>query len=670
VGLATMNGGAGTDVFGVDNTGDVVNVTAASTTDLINSSVSYVLPVNVERLTLSGSTPLSATGNGLSDTLTAGGSGADTLYSGTGADSLVGGTGNDIFVVSSTLDTVNGGTSHGTDTIESSVSYSAPATILDLMLTGSASINGTGSSLAGGMVIGNSGTDVLTAVGASATLVGGAGNDTFTINNTSDVIVDTYTNTTNSLSSSVSYTLPVNVTLMSVTGTAAVLAVANAAATANDSITANTGADTLVGGGGTDTLVSGTGTDSLVAGSGTDVFVVNKTSDVVTVAATGTSTSDVIESSVTYSLAANVQYLSMIGTGSVTATGNSLLDLIVGNTGADTLNGGTGIAMIEGGSATTSTGVLKATGNQAALIGGHGAESITGGAFKDFLAAGPAADTITSGATANVIAVNKGDGATIIMPTTNASDVLSLGAGIDTESLTFTKSGNNLILNDGVTGDSITFENWYVGTADQDVKTLQVVEQASSSYNASGSNALQNKPLEEFNFTALVTAFNSGTAGWALSNDMSAAALTSSSTSAYGGDLGYYFGLNGNLTGMDLSAAQATLTNSSYATALQTIDAWSSISGGSGIHALAVTPTQALPISETRQAMQTTQRFVDPVQLAWMSADAGTPMSTALSGSEADIASGYETAPTLLGGAGSAPLHRTIDNPRALGVTT
>jgi hypothetical protein len=77
---------------------------------------------------------------------------------------------------------------------------------------------------------------------------------------------------------------------------------------------------------------------------------------------------------------------------------------------------------------------------------------------------------------------------------------------------------------------------------------------------------------------------------WALSNGMPSAQLTSSATQAYGGDMAYYFGLNGNLTGMNLSAAQSTLTNSSYATAPQTIDSWSAISGGSGLHLLIAKP--------------------------------------------------------------------------------
>src|SRR6185369_13289787 len=86
-----------------------------------------------------------------------------------------------------------------------------------------------------------------------------------------------------------------------------------------------------------------------------------------------------------------------------------------------------------------------------------------------------------------------------------------------------------------------------------------------------------------FNFTSLVTQFNTAgsPANWTLKTGMPTAQLTSSATAAYGGDLAYYEGLNGNLTGLNLSAAQSTLTNASFGTATQTIDAWSGISGGS-----------------------------------------------------------------------------------------
>jgi Ca2+-binding RTX toxin-like protein len=480
----------------------------------------------------------------------------------------VAGAGNDLFVISSAGDVIQDSFSTTSDTISSAaVSYTLPTNVTNLTFTGTAALKGTA----------NAGNDTLTSNTGVDTLIGGAGNDTFVVNNASDVIQDTSTTTSNTLSSSsVSFTLPTNVNNLLFTGTAALKGTGNAS---SDLLTANTGADTLVAGSGADTLVSGSsGADSLVGGSGADVFVINNVSAKVSVSAAG---NDTLQSSVSYTLPTNIPYMSLTGTSALSATGNSITDLIIGNSGKDTLTAGTGIAVLEGGK-TAGSDQIKASSNQAALIGGGGSATMTGGAFKDFYAAGSISDGITTGATANIIAINQGDGADTLNATSGASDVLSLGHGIDTENLTFTKSGNNLILNDGVSGDSITLSNWFAASSDQDVTTLQVVEIASSSYNPNGSDPLRNKALEAFSFTSLVAAYNAAgdPSNWALSQAMPSAQLTSSATAAYGGDLGYYYGLNGNVTGINLTTAQTTLTNSAFATATQTIDMFSSISGG------------------------------------------------------------------------------------------
>jgi len=607
-GTDSLVGGSGNDMFVVNNATDTVTDASTTASNAILSTVSYVLPTNVNSLIFTGTAALRGTANSGNDVLTANtgsdtlvaGSGADTLVAGTsGTDSLVGGSGNDTFFVNNTADKVIDTSTTASNTISSTVSYTLPTNVNSMIFTGTAALKGTANSHADSITA-NSGADTLTAGSGVATLMGGAGNDTFVINNAGDVVTDTSTTASNAISSTVSFTLPTNVHSLKFTGTAALKGTANSG---NDVLTANTGKDTLVAGSGTDTLVAGTtGTDSLVGGTGNDTFVVNNTADIVS--DTSTSTTNSIQSSVSYTLPTNVQYLTLTGTSALAGTGNGLLNLVVGNTGNDTLTGGTGIAVLEGGS-TAGSDQIKASSNQAALIGGGGASTLTGGTFKDFYAAGKVSDTITTGATSNVVSVNKGDGATTLAPTTGATNVLSLGAGIDTESLVFNKSGNNLILSDGVSGDSITFTNWFVGTADQDYTTLQVVEIASANFNSGGTDGLRNKALEDFNFTALVAAFTAAGSptNWALSNDMPSAQLASSATTAYGGDLAYYFGLNGNLTGVNLSAAQSTLTNTSFGTAAQTIDAFSSISGGGGLHLLSARPGATIrPVSSTESS--------------------------------------------------------------------
>jgi Ca2+-binding RTX toxin-like protein len=104
-----MAGGTGNDTYDVDNPGDVVFENAGEGNDLVNSTITYTLPSNVERLTLTGTGPVGGTGNELANTLT--GNASDNVLNGlAGADTLSGGTGNDTLDGGAGIDKLTGGT--------------------------------------------------------------------------------------------------------------------------------------------------------------------------------------------------------------------------------------------------------------------------------------------------------------------------------------------------------------------------------------------------------------------------------------------------------------------------------------------------------------------------------------------------------------------------------
>ena len=101
------------------------------------------------------------------------------------------------------------------------------------------------------------------------------------------------------------------------------------------------GNDLLTGNTGNNVLDGSAGADKLDGGAGNDSYVVDNPGDVVTEnSAMGT---DTVRSSIGYTLGANVENLTLTGTGAVNGSGNSLDNLIAGNSANNALNGAEGI---------------------------------------------------------------------------------------------------------------------------------------------------------------------------------------------------------------------------------------------------------------------------------------------------------------------------------------
>lgn len=109
--------------------------------------------------------------------------GDDWLDGGAGIDTLVGGLGDDLYGVDNANDLITELAAEGTDTVQSTVTYSLlakAAQVERLVLLGSGAINGTGNALANTLV-GNSGANILDGGAAADTLTGAAGADTFRV---------------------------------------------------------------------------------------------------------------------------------------------------------------------------------------------------------------------------------------------------------------------------------------------------------------------------------------------------------------------------------------------------------------------------------------------------------------------------------------------------------
>jgi Ca2+-binding RTX toxin-like protein len=398
-----INGGDGDDTITGSSRGDDINGDAGNDTikglagaDKLNGGAGAD---NIE-------------GGADNDTIT-GGSGDDTIDGGTGDDALSGGAGNDTYTVDSTLDTVTELAGEGTDTVNSSVSFTLGANVENLTLTGSGNSNGTGNGSAN-TITGNSGDNTLDGGAGADTLAGGAGNDTYVVDNAGDTITDT--SGTDTVQSSVTFTLGAGLENLTLTGSG------------NINGTGNSAANTLTGNSGNNRLDGAGGADSMSGGAGDDTYVVDNAGDTVTEAASAGT--DTVESSVTFTLGANVEHLTLTGSGNINGTGNSAANSLTGNSGNNRLDGA------------------------------GGTDAMSGGAGDDTYVVDDATDTVTEGAGAGTDTVESG---------------ITFTLGANLENLTLTGSSNINGTGNGL-GNTITGNsgiNTLTGGAGDDIYIVQ-----------------------------------------------------------------------------------------------------------------------------------------------------------------------------------------------------
>lgn len=370
-----MTGGVGDDIFSVDQADDEVFENNGEGTDTVKSFVSWTLGSYFENLTLMGGVSINATGNGSANILT-GNSGNNTLDGLAGADGMAGGAGDDTYVVDNASDTVTEVNREGTDTIQSSVSYTLSSHVENLVLTASSSINGTGNSLdntlTGGSgsntLSGLDGNDMLDGGAGADAMLGGSGNDIYIVDDAGDSVTESSASGTDSVRSSVSFTLGANIESLVLTGSG------------NLTGTGNSGVNTITGNAGNNTLDGGSGADSLAGGAGDDIYFVDDMGDIV-LEAQGAGIDAIQSTASGYTLASNVENLILGGSSAINGTGNDLANSITGNGFVNVLNGGSG---------------------NDTLDGGAGADTLLGGAGHDVFFVDDASDVVSENASEGI----------------------------------------------------------------------------------------------------------------------------------------------------------------------------------------------------------------------------------------------------------------------------
>jgi VCBS repeat-containing protein len=323
---ATSDGKGGTDTARL-------TVTIQGATD--NSSAPTVITGTESDDQLSGLGGHDFISGGGGNDMLDGGAGDDALDGGTGNDVMAGGLGDDSYVVDSMLDSVIESAGEGTDTVTASTHYRMTANVENLVLSGSAGLQGYGNDLAN-TISGDTGNDLLNGLGGADAMSGGLGNDAYFVDNVGDAVTENANAGNDTVYASIDYTLAADFEYLVLQGSAL--------------SGSGNGLSNSISGNARDNILDGkAGVDSMYGGAGDDRYFVDNAGDVV-VENPGEGR-DMVFASTHYRLTPNVENLVLQGEAAtpLQGYGNELVNILTGSDGANLLNGQGGADIMAGG---------------------------------------------------------------------------------------------------------------------------------------------------------------------------------------------------------------------------------------------------------------------------------------------------------------------------------
>lgn len=405
-------------------------------------------------------------GSMFNDTIT-GDAGDNVLFGYGGNDIMIGGAGSDVYEVESAGDQVIENPGEGIDAVHSSIAaYTLAANVEHLMLI-DAAITGIGNGL-DNIIGGDARDNFLDGAGGADRMLGGAGNDTYFVDSMSDQVVEGSGAGRDAVWTSVDYTLPDNVEILALSGSADIRATGNALA------------NTLLGNDGNNKLDGQGGADVMIGGQGNDTYIVDNAGDQVIETPGGGA--DALYSSVSFLLPDNVESLYLFGT-AVAGVGNAL-DNVMEGTAQDNVIDGRGGADIMIGHTGNDTYVVDTVGDQVIEVAGEGHDVVYAtishalqANVEDLYLAGSSNIDGTGNADANAIFGNAGNNA---IDGGAGADILTGGSGNDRFLFGAGQANGDVVTDfqgNGGSGDLLVFSGYGAGaTFTQDDATHWAVD--------------------------------------------------------------------------------------------------------------------------------------------------------------------------------------------------